>query len=252
MISETAEDGVRPDGSIEPHPEGREAVPCSLAQQRMWLLEQLGDATYYNVAFALRFSGRFDQLAAAQAVTELVRRHEMLRTTFEQRAGQLLQLIHPAGEVRLPGPVDLSGEPDATATLDLRVQASLTEPFDLRREVVRFTLYQLAGAGRRNCRTCPSSTPITANGTASGLPERPASGSCDSGAPNSARRGRGSTCRPSPVAASGNRRATWARFPPSSRSGCGTGRRAATARWRPRCSPASRPCWPAMPASRSC
>ncbi|HEX8092563.1 non-ribosomal peptide synthetase [Jatrophihabitans sp.] len=121
-----------------------DALPCSLAQQRMWLLEQLGDeATSYNVAFPLKFTGRFDRAAAAHAVTELVRRHEMLRTTFEQRDGQLLQLIHPAGPVELRGPVDLSGERDPAASLDARLQASLAELFDLRREVIRFVTYRL-------------------------------------------------------------------------------------------------------------
>ncbi len=80
----------------------RDAAPLSYAQQRLWFIHQLDPTSpAYNIPLAVRLSGRLDIDALRATLTEVVRRHEALRTTFSIRDGQPQQLIHPPTEVEL-------------------------------------------------------------------------------------------------------------------------------------------------------
>ncbi|WP_330228571.1 amino acid adenylation domain-containing protein [Nocardia sp. NBC_00508] len=58
-------------------------VPLSLAQQRMWVLNQVDtESPAYNLPFALRLAGALDVPALRQAVVDVLERHEALRTRF--------------------------------------------------------------------------------------------------------------------------------------------------------------------------
>ena len=100
----------------------------SYAQRRMWLLWQLDrEASAYHIATAQRLSGELDAAALEGALLDLCRRHEALRTTFDDIDGSLAQLVHP--EPRLDfARVDL-GE-DAARLGDL-LRAGAAAPFDL-------------------------------------------------------------------------------------------------------------------------
>ncbi|MFB1485371.1 amino acid adenylation domain-containing protein, partial [Corallococcus sp. RDP092CA] len=90
-----------------------ERMPLSFAQQRLWFLNQLEpDSAFYNIPLSIRLEGALDVAALEQAFTELVRRHESLRTTFPTREGQPAQVVQPAAPFPL-GLVDLSGLPEA-------------------------------------------------------------------------------------------------------------------------------------------
>ncbi len=81
-------------------------LPLSFAQERLWFLARLGTATY-NIYGALRMSGALEVPALRAALGEVVRRHEVLRTTFTAPAGRPVPVIHPPAP--LPQPlVDLS------------------------------------------------------------------------------------------------------------------------------------------------
>ena len=71
--------------------------PATLAQRRFWLLDQLvpGGNPALNIPFAVRLTGRLDFGALERAFQEIVRRHEVLRTTFHCEKGQLQQIISP-------------------------------------------------------------------------------------------------------------------------------------------------------------
>src|SRR5215207_2560073 len=77
----------------------REAPPpLSLTQQRLWFFDQLHPGSpLYNIASAVRLTGHLDVGTLEQSLNEIVRRHEILRTTFRQDGGQVSQLIAPAG-----------------------------------------------------------------------------------------------------------------------------------------------------------
>src|SRR4030095_16914850 len=67
-------------------------LPLSFAQQRLWFLDQLEPGSpFYNVARAVRLSGRLDPTALSGAIAEIMRRHESLRTSFGTDAGTPFQ-----------------------------------------------------------------------------------------------------------------------------------------------------------------
>jgi amino acid adenylation domain-containing protein len=72
-------------------------LPLSFAQQRLWFLHQLEpDSHAYNISEALRLLGQLNIVAMEQALNEIKRRHEVLRTSFGQRAGEPVQVIAEA------------------------------------------------------------------------------------------------------------------------------------------------------------
>jgi len=76
--------------------------PASLGQQRLWLLDQLvGPSATYNVPIALRLDGKLDTEALEGAITEIVRRHEVLRTTIGDVEGVPVQVIARPEVIRL-------------------------------------------------------------------------------------------------------------------------------------------------------
>jgi amino acid adenylation domain-containing protein len=87
--------------SITPVP-GRDDLALSFAQQRLWFLDQLDPGgTEYLVPFALRVRGPLDAEALGAALTDVVARHETLRTRYVAVDGEPVQVIDP------PGPLDL-------------------------------------------------------------------------------------------------------------------------------------------------
>lgn len=108
-------------------------LPLSLAQQRMWFLDQLESSTPADTtARAYRLRGRLNTAALQQSLDEIVRRHEVLRTTFTSANGQPVQVIAPALSLTLPE-VDLQGLPETRQWAELqRLIAEETQrPFDL-------------------------------------------------------------------------------------------------------------------------
>ncbi|MFK4547011.1 amino acid adenylation domain-containing protein [Streptomyces tendae] len=62
-------------------------IPLSFAQFRLWFLNQMEGGAAYNIPIALRLRGRLDIPALSTAITDLVQRHETLRTVFPERDG---------------------------------------------------------------------------------------------------------------------------------------------------------------------
>src|SRR5258705_13617520 len=78
-------------------------LPASFAEQSLWFLDQLNPQTSaYNVPAAVRIVGKLNLKALEQSFSEIVRRHETLRTTFQAVNGEPMQFIAPAREVTFP------------------------------------------------------------------------------------------------------------------------------------------------------
>ncbi len=124
----------------------RGPAPLTLAQQRMWLLEQLEPGTLaYHLPAALKLTGELDAAALEQSLVELVRRHEALRTTFHAEAGEPVQVVSPPAAFTLTT-VDLSTLPAATREAEVRrlLREDAHRPFDLERgPLLRHTLLRL-------------------------------------------------------------------------------------------------------------
>ncbi|HEY0556713.1 MAG TPA: amino acid adenylation domain-containing protein, partial [Thermoanaerobaculia bacterium] len=110
-------------------------LPLSFAQERLWFLHLLApESPVYNMGATVRLAGRLDAGALAAALSELLRRHEALRTTFRATSAGAIQEIHPWAP--LPQPlVDLAGLPAAAGGEEARRIAAEegTRPFDLAR-----------------------------------------------------------------------------------------------------------------------
>ncbi|HEY0019293.1 MAG TPA: amino acid adenylation domain-containing protein, partial [Longimicrobium sp.] len=108
-------------------------LPLSFAQERLWFLDQLeARSAFYNLPDARRLSGALDVAALEQALGEVVRRHDSLRTTFTEASGGPVQVIAPFGGFVLPVE-DLSGLDDDAREADVlrRVAEDAARPFDL-------------------------------------------------------------------------------------------------------------------------
>lgn len=121
--------------------------PLHPAQERIWLLEQLASrAGQWNLSFARKLSGPFLPHALAQALSEIVRRHEPLRTRFRVEDGVPYQLIAPAWPVEIEV-TDISVLPAAEREAVVRQQLSADrlQPFDLASgRLLRGRLWRLA------------------------------------------------------------------------------------------------------------
>src|SRR6185369_3528491 len=194
------------------------ALPLSFAQERLWFLDQLTPGTaVHNVPGVLAISGRLDGPALAAALSEIVRRHEALRTVFRAPAGEPAQWVLPPSTPPLPL-IDLSALPEAArdATADRLRHAEVARGFDLEhgplfrasilrlgpeRHLLLLTFHHIAFDGwsvgiftrelsalygaalaRRRCPSCRCSTPTSQFGSAPVSPAPPWSASPATGA----------------------------------------------------------------------
>jgi amino acid adenylation domain-containing protein len=126
-------------------------LPLSFAQQRLWFLERLQPGTAaYNMPMAYRLRGRLAPAVLAAALSEIVRRHEALRTRFAEEADGPVQVIDPAGAFTLPQ-VDLGGlaEPERRREESRLLSEEALRPFDLARGPLLRTLLLRLEEGER-------------------------------------------------------------------------------------------------------
>ncbi|HEX7184130.1 MAG TPA: amino acid adenylation domain-containing protein, partial [Thermoanaerobaculia bacterium] len=110
-------------------------LPLSFAQERLWFLDQLEPGSaLYNVPAALRLSGELDLGALERSFGEVVRRHEILRTTYPLWKGQARQRIAPPWLLNIPV-VDLRSLDRGLGELEARhlTLAEARRPFNLAR-----------------------------------------------------------------------------------------------------------------------
>jgi amino acid adenylation domain-containing protein/FkbM family methyltransferase len=109
--------------------------PLSHSQRRLWSSHRANASSAgYNIAFRLRLRGDLDVEVLGRALAEIVRRHEILRTSFDEVDGRPVQRIGPAFPVPLPV-LDLGGLGPARSWEEVRRLAVDEErrPFDIGR-----------------------------------------------------------------------------------------------------------------------
>ncbi|MBL1108828.1 amino acid adenylation domain-containing protein [Streptomyces sp. 5-8] len=113
--------------------ERAESTQASFAQERLWFLHQLDpDTAQYNFPVFLRLTGELDVDLLRRSVTEIVRRHEVLRTVITSRDGMAYQTVLPCEPVPLPV-TDLTGYPPEQRAEEARrlAREQYAQPFDL-------------------------------------------------------------------------------------------------------------------------
>ncbi len=85
-------------------PSGETPLPLSLAQEQVWRLDQTAGklAPLHNESITIHRRGPCDPAVLERSLTEIIRRHEIWRTTFETVAGKPFQIVHPAERFNLP------------------------------------------------------------------------------------------------------------------------------------------------------
>ena len=109
------------------------SIPLSFAQQRLWFLSQLEpESPSYNIPSAIRLFGVLDANALEQALSEIVARHETLRTVFEEVDDKPVQVVLPDRSCRFEF-VDLTPLPLAEREAEAMrlIAAAAARPFDL-------------------------------------------------------------------------------------------------------------------------
>ena len=99
--------------SIQKRADGRAEAPLSYGQRQFWFLDRFeaGGANFV-LPKAFRLTGPLDVDALHQSLNQIVARHEILRTNFEERDGVPVQMVRPARALVLPL-TDLSAVPEA-------------------------------------------------------------------------------------------------------------------------------------------
>ena len=121
-------------------------APLSFAQQRLWFLDHYEpDSHFYNVCAAFRLSGILDVAALEQSFTEIVKRHEALRTVFLDVEGQPLQHIQTDQvQILLHHDLSLVDAQEREIQSERIVAEEMRRPFELRRgPLFRVTLMRL-------------------------------------------------------------------------------------------------------------
>ncbi len=109
------------------------AFPLSYAQQRLWFLQQLEpESTAYHIPAAVRLKGPLNIDALKKSFEEIVKRHEILRTTFTTINGTPMQVVSAHKALYLKQ-TDLSHLPSAKRETQMRalLEEENNRPFDL-------------------------------------------------------------------------------------------------------------------------
>ncbi|AKQ65468.1 Malonyl CoA-acyl carrier protein transacylase [Myxococcus hansupus] len=124
----------RDDTAPEPSVARPEVIPLSSGQERLWFLDRLSPGTsQYNVHLGLRGRGTLDSVALRKSLDQLVRRHEVLRTSFPEVDGQPRQVIASPDVGAALNITALPGLSDAARedVLQRHSEALAQQPFNL-------------------------------------------------------------------------------------------------------------------------
>jgi amino acid adenylation domain-containing protein len=121
-------------------------APLSFAQERLWFLDQLEpDSPLYNIHAAVNLSGPFNVPVLQRSMGEILRRHDILRTTFEVFNERPVQRIHEGADFKLPVS-DLQELPENAlrSSVNARAEEEAYYLFDLTRgPLLRASLLRL-------------------------------------------------------------------------------------------------------------
>ncbi|GAA1324710.1 hypothetical protein GCM10009610_57070 [Pseudonocardia xinjiangensis] len=141
--SDVAADGARVPVSDSAAGAG---IPLSLQQEQVWFLHRFApDSIAHHTQTTIRVVGAFDLDRLDRVVTEIGRRHEVLRTTYPEIGGKPWQVVHPPQPVRARR-LDIGDARDGQHELLAEiVTRELREPFHVEQlPLVRWTVVRLS------------------------------------------------------------------------------------------------------------
>jgi len=126
---------------------GHDRIPLTSAQLQMWLMEQMTSVIpAYGLAVAYRLKGQLDVAALEASFNEVIKRHEILRTTFALNEGEPLQCIHCEYKIKIRVVrVDQMPRAESEETIRLLARNEATTSFDLSQlPLVRLVVFKLS------------------------------------------------------------------------------------------------------------
>ncbi len=121
-------------------------IPLTYQQEQIWFLSKLvPDNRAYNSQFSVRLKGPLDKNILMLSLNEIVRRHEILRTTFHEQDGSPVQIVHEPWDVHL-SEIDLRHLPEDRRweASEQRIAEEMNICFDFSRlPLIRWLLYRL-------------------------------------------------------------------------------------------------------------
>lgn len=137
-------------GNIQPVDRDKKELPLSFAQQRLWFIDQINQSSAeYNMPIALELVGSLDISALNFSFTEIIKRHESLRTCFKvDEKGQVYQVVQSVRNfhiTQLPK-IDFEDHSNEVATkIEKLASDEACYPFDLEKDLMlRATLLPLS------------------------------------------------------------------------------------------------------------
>jgi hypothetical protein len=125
ILAQLTTDAI-PSISLTQQEKNTSIYPLSFAQQGLWFINQLTpDTPTYNIPIVINFKGCINLTALEDSLNEIIRRHEVLRTSFTVVDGQPTQVINQAPPLTL-------------AVEDLRVLSESESPQEAQRLAIEF------------------------------------------------------------------------------------------------------------------
>jgi amino acid adenylation domain-containing protein len=125
-------------GTIISRRDPGQPCPLSFSQQRLWFLQQFDpNSAVYNITRAIRLKGPLNTEALREALSSVVARHEVLRTTIREVDGSPVQVVSDSASLSLPV-LDLSEKGEAGRAEEIRrfIVNQAQKPFDLTSELM--------------------------------------------------------------------------------------------------------------------
>ena len=131
---------------ITPKRQNQDFAPLSFSQLQMWVIDRMTPGNpAYNLPVGYRLRGPLNPAALEESFNEVIRRHEILRTTFTVENDEPLQRIQPECRIR----INFAELDPATAESRLQLLAAeeALKSFDLSRlPLIRVSLFRLGEA----------------------------------------------------------------------------------------------------------
>ncbi|TMP43897.1 hypothetical protein CWB96_11750 [Pseudoalteromonas citrea] len=125
----------------------RDIVPLSFSQQRIWVVDQLNGATpEYNMSAVYNVSGKLELSIAEAALTQIVSRHEVLRTTYHMENGEGVQKVQNEQLIKLDYH-DLSESFEQKKVMSELIEGNAQAPFNLAQDCMLRASYIELGSG---------------------------------------------------------------------------------------------------------
>ncbi|MEV4629513.1 amino acid adenylation domain-containing protein [Micromonospora sp. NPDC049523] len=131
---------------VAKRPDADAAIPLSFQQEQVWFLHRFAPYTIaHHAQTTIRIVGAFDPDRLDQVITEIHRRHEILRTTYSEVGGKPWQVVHPPQPVQATR-LDISDIREGQQKLlDEIVFGEMHRPFDMEHlPLIRWTVVRLS------------------------------------------------------------------------------------------------------------